>query len=154
GHLTGRHMAAELGIIEGFYGRPWSWAAKADVAQLLGGHGYRFYIYAPKADHFLHERWQEPHPTAEHESLKRLAAHHRKLGVRFGVGLSPYEIYRKFDSAAQAALGAKLSWLDDIGVDDLAILFDDMRGDLPALAETQARIVHWAGGHTKASRLI
>jgi len=147
-------MTAELGIIEGFYGRPWSWEAKADVARLLSGHSYRFYIYAPKADHFLRERWQEPHPAEEHESLKRLSAHCRKFGVRFGVGLSPFEIYRNFDSAAQAALGAKLSWLDDIGIDDLAILFDDMRGDLPALAETQARIVHWAGGHSKATRLI
>ena len=50
----------------------------------------------------------------------------------FGVGLSPYEIYLGFDErSAKSALARKLAWLDDIGVTDLAILFDDMRGDLP-----------------------
>jgi len=147
-------MAAELGLIEGFYGRPWSWSAKAEVAAQLARHGYRFYIYAPKADAFLRKRWQEDHPAEQREGLSRFSSHCRALGIRFGVGLSPFEIYRNFDSEAQAALGQKLKWLDAIGIDDLAILFDDMRGDLPKLAETQAMIVHWAREHSKASRLI
>src|SRR5689334_11959814 len=142
-------MTAELGIIEGFYGRPWSWTAKRDVVTLLSRHDYRFYIYAPKADAFLRKRWQEPHPDAWRDELGGLSAHCRAQGVRFGVGLSPFEIYRNFDAAAQASLGQKLAWLDDIGIDDLAILFDDMRGDLPDLAATQATIVHWARDHSK-----
>ncbi len=147
-------MTAELGIIEGFYGKPWSWADKADVAALLMPHGYRFYIYAPKADAFLRKRWQEEHPRDIDANLRRFSARCRELSVRFGVGLSPFEIYRDFNSDAQAALGKKLAWLDAIGVDDLAILFDDMRGDLPKLAETQATIVHWARDHSKATRFI
>jgi hypothetical protein len=145
---------ADLGIIEGFYGKPWSWAAKQTVASTLKPHGYNFYIYAPKADLFLRERWQEDHPRDIEEGLRKLSAHCRSIGVRFGVGLSPYEIYRGFDDAAKTALGKKLAWLDSIGLDDLAILFDDMRGDLPDLAKTQAEIVHWSAGHTKATRLI
>jgi hyaluronoglucosaminidase len=145
---------ADLGIIEGFYGKPWSWTAKQEVAARLQPHGYGFYIYAPKADAYLRKRWHEEHPREEADALRALSAHCRKIGVRFGVGLSPYEVYRNFDSTAQATLGHKLAWLDDIGIDDLAILFDDMRGDLPKLAETQATIVHWAAAHTKATRII
>jgi hypothetical protein len=74
--------------------------------------------------------------------------------VRFGVGLSPFEIYRAFDAEAQAALADKLAALDAFGLDDLAILFDDMRGDVPGLAKTQIEIMHWIGARTKASRLI
>jgi hypothetical protein len=147
-------MAAELGLIEGFYGRPWSWEAKGEVAAQLARTGYSFYIYAPKADAFLRKRWLEDHPAAERESLGRLSAHCRSLGMRFGVGLSPFEIYRNFDAGAQDALGQKLKWLDAIGIDDLAILFDDMRGDLPELAQTQAMIVHWARDHSRATRVI
>ena len=33
----------------------------------------------------------------------------RALGVRFGVGLSPFEIYRAFDDEAKAALARKLA---------------------------------------------
>ena len=83
-----------------------------------------------------------------------LSAHCRSLGVRFGVGLSPFELYRDFGDAAKADLARKLAWLDAIGVDDLGVLFDDMRGDLPDLARSQADILHWIAERTAASRVI
>ena len=58
-------MSPELGIIEGFFGRPWSWAERADAVRFLRPHGFSFYLYAPKADPYLRRRWQEPHPAAE-----------------------------------------------------------------------------------------
>ena len=147
-------MDGGLGIVEGYYGRPWSWAERAAQVEALKPHGYGFYIYAPKADAFLRRRWREPHPAAEHAELARFSAHCRTNGVRFGVGLSPFELYRDFGPDAKAALADKLAELDAAGVDDLAILFDDMRGDLPGLAPSQADILHWVAGRTRASRLI
>jgi hyaluronoglucosaminidase len=147
-------MSPELGIIEGFYGRPWSWSDRRETVSFLAPHGYRFYMYAPKADAFLRRRWQEPHPPDTATHLADLAAHCRALGVRFGVGLSPYEIYLGFDDDARAALTAKLAYLDDVGVVDVALLFDDMRGDTPDLAERQVAIVHWAAERTRAGRFI
>ncbi len=144
----------DLGLIEGFYGRPWSWAARAATAQFLAPHGYGFYLYAPKADPYLRRRWREPHPDETLGELKVLAGRCADLGVRFGVGLSPFEIYRAFDAAAQADLTRKLAELDAVGVVDLAILFDDMRGDLPGLARAQVEILHWIAGRTRAKRLI
>jgi len=144
----------ELGLIEGYYGKPWSWADRAEAISALSAHGYGFHIYAPKADPFLRRRWQEPHPPEAARELAAFSAHCRGLGVRFGVGLSPYEIYRDFGSEAKAALAAKLEALDSLGLDDLAILFDDMRGDLPDLARNQAAIVHWIAERTTATRLI
>ena len=61
----------ELGLIEGFFGRPWSWADRREAVRFLRPHGYSFYIYAPKADPWLRRRWQEPHPEPE---LAELAA--------------------------------------------------------------------------------
>lgn len=147
-------MTAPLGLIEGFYGKPWSWEARADAVAFLAPHGYGFYYYAPKADAFLRRRWREPHPSDMDDALRRLSSHCRSLGVRFGVGLSPYELYRSFDAGARRALAAKLAYLDAIGVDDLAILFDDMRGDLPNLARTQVEILHWVRARSNATRLL
>lgn len=144
----------ELGLIEGYYGKPWSWAARREVISNLSAHGYGFHIYAPKADPFLRRRWQELHPPEATADLAAFSAHCRGLGVRFGVGLSPYEIYRDFGPEAQDALAAKLEHLESLGLDDLAILFDDMRGDLPDLAQSQIRIVHWIAERTTATRLI
>jgi hyaluronoglucosaminidase len=147
-------MDIELGIIEGFYGKPWTWDEREETASFLAPHGYRFYLYAPKADPYLRRRWEEDHPEEMADRLARLAERCREMGVRFGVGLSPYEIYRGFDRAAREALARKLSFFDELGVQDLAILFDDMRGDTPNLADRQAEIVHWAKERTGADRLL
>lgn len=147
-------MTPELGLIEGYYGLPWDWAARERVMRRLSTAGYRFFMYAPKADAFLRRRWREMHPEAELQALSAFAAACREAGVRFGVGLSPFEVWRDFGADAQAALADKLACLDDLGVEDLGILFDDMRGDLPGLADAQAGIVHWIAGRTRARRIV
>ena len=87
-------------------------------------------------------------------ALRNLAARCRAVNVRFGIGLSPFELYRDFNADAQAALANKLAQFDAWGVEYLAILFDDMRGDLPDLAVTQAEIMHWVATRTRAKKLI
>lgn len=147
-------MHTALGIIEGFYGKPWSWEARAETIAFLKPHGYGFYIYAPKADPFLRKRWQEDHPAEAADRLRALAHKCRKLGVRFGVGLSPFEIYRNFDRSSRGALARKLCFFADIGIDDLAILFDDMNGNEPDLAAKQVAIVHWIAERMANARLL
>jgi hyaluronoglucosaminidase len=147
-------MSVELGVIEGFYGEPWSWAARASTTEFLAARGYGFYLYAPKADPFLRRRWQEPHPDAMADAIARFASHCSSLAVRFGVGLSPYDIFLAFDDDARDALARKLKFIDETGAEDLAILFDDMRGNVPDLAERQAQIVEFAAERTNASRII
>jgi hyaluronoglucosaminidase len=147
-------VGVELGLIEGFYGKPWSWEARAETVRALAPHGYGFYLYAPKADPYLRRRWREPYPSGLVDRLRDLAVSCREAGVRFGVGLSPYEVFLGFDDAARGALAEKLALFDDLGVADLAVLFDDMRGDLPDLADRQVEVVEWARSRTAAERVI
>lgn len=144
----------ELGTIEGFYGRPWSWEARAEHVRAMAPHGYRFFLYAPKADPFLRRDWRVDHPREAAEALAGLSARCREAGVRFGVGISPFELYAGFDAAAKEALGRKLAFFDDLGVRDLAVLFDDMRGDVQELAARQAEVVEWAAARTGADRVL
>jgi hyaluronoglucosaminidase len=147
-------MIPELGIVEGYFGRPWSFADRTTVMRTLAPHGYRFFIYAPKGDAHLRRRWREAHPADMQAELAAFAAACRTAGVRFGVGLSPYEVYRDFDTEAHTVLRRRLGELEALGVDDLAILFDDMRGDIPDLAQRHAEIIAFVAGCTRASRLI
>lgn len=147
-------MLPEIGLIEGFFGRPWSWRERAEAITFLAPHGYRFYLYAPKADAFLRRKWHAPHPDAEMDALGRLAAHCRKHGVRFGIGLTPFELHLAEGRDWQEPLARKLAHLDALRPDDLAILFDDMRGDVPQLAERQAAILAFAAERTRASRIF
>jgi hyaluronoglucosaminidase len=147
-------MTPELGIVEGYFGAPWSHAARKQVVAALRPRGFCFFHYAPKADAFLRRRWREPHPDAALAALADLSAHCRALGVRFGVGLSPYELFLDFAGPAKADFIAKVRALDAVGLDDLAILFDDMRGDVPDLAAREAEIVHAAMAQTRATRVL
>jgi hypothetical protein len=87
-------------------------------------------------------------------ALSGFAAYCRANDVRFGVGLTPYGAHLDFNAETRAALKAKLKHLSTLGLDDLAILFDDMRGDFVDLAERQAEIVGLCLDHAKASRFF
>ncbi|MBU1376438.1 MAG: beta-N-acetylglucosaminidase domain-containing protein [Alphaproteobacteria bacterium] len=147
-------MTPELGIIEGFFGRPYSWDERADMVRALAPAGYGFYLYAPKADAYLRRRWREPYPAAELKALAAFAQVCRDAGVRFGVGLSPYELFLGFDGSAKDALAAKLDQLAGLGLADLGVFFDDMKGDLPDLAARQIEIVHWIAERAPTARII
>lgn len=147
-------MSPELGLIEGFFGRPWTMRERAETIRFLAPQGYRFYLYAPKADTHLRRHWQALHADVEMEALAGLAAQCRAIGVRFGVGLTPYELHLAPGRDWQDPLARKLAHLDTLHIDDLAILFDDMRGDIPDLAQRQAAIVGFAADRTRASRIL
>jgi hyaluronoglucosaminidase len=134
-------MIPELGIIEGYFGRCWSWDDRAAVIRILAPAGYRFFHYAPKLDRKLRRDWAIPYNATELDALRSFASDCRGNAVRFGVGLTPYGAHLDFSAETRAQLKAKLLQLATIGLDDLAILFDDMRGDLPDLAQRQAEIV-------------
>lgn len=142
-----------LGLIEGYFGRPWTWDDRRANAVFLGRLGYGFYIYAPKADPWLRRQWREPHPPPVAAEITRFAAACRRAGLRFGLGLSPYAVWSEWGVEARAALQAKLMHLDELGVEDLALLFDDMPGDAPALAATQLRVIDFVAARTRAGRL-
>ena len=147
-------MIPELGLIEGFFGRPWSWSEREEAVRFLAPRGFAFYLYAPKADAFLRRRWQEPFPADALKALAGFGETCRAEGVRLGAGFSPFELHLHPETHWQAPFAAKLAELDEAGIEDLFILFDDMRGDVPDLAERQADIVHFAAERTRASRIV
>jgi hypothetical protein len=152
--MKGAALNPELGIIEGYFGRSWSWSDRAAVVSRLAPAGYRFFHYAPKIDARLRRDWQQLHGADEIQAMAAFAAHCRAHKVRFGIGLTPYGAHIEFDAVARDAMKAKLAQFDMLGIDDLAILFDDMRGDFADLAQRQAEIVAFATAHSKASRFL
>lgn len=143
----------ELGVIEGFYGAPWSWDARKEFIRFLAQSGYSFYFYAPKADAFFRKKWREQMPPDLVQNLKELARVCHSHRVAFGVGFSPYEIYVSFDDEARERLLARINLFDEIGVERLAILFDDMK-NAPGLAKTQADILHWVKARSRCAQLL
>ncbi|WP_010186925.1 beta-N-acetylglucosaminidase domain-containing protein [Sphingomonas sp. PAMC 26605] len=146
-------MTPELGLIEGRFGRIWDAAERSHVVRTLATAGYGFYHYGPKADRSLRRDWRRSHDRVATATLGRLSAEVRGAGMRFGIALTPVGSTHPFDAATRADLTRRVAELDAIGIDDLAILFDDLRGDMPDLAARQAEVVDFCAGLTRATRV-
>ena len=147
-------MNYPCGIIEGFYGRAWSWEARRDAVRFLSEQGFDTYVYAPKSDRQLRRAWREAHEASTFRALLELRAFCREQGIQFGIGFSPWGLQADYSAEDHAALRRKLDQLNQLDCDWLCILFDDMPGAIADLALRQAQIVADIQAFSTARRFI
>lgn len=119
------------GVVEGFYGRPWTPAQRHALVRRLGQLGLNAYLYAPKDDLRHRARWRDPYPAEEADGLRELITACDRAGVAFIPALAPGLDPCFASPAGLAALEAKVDQLAGLGARDFALLFDDI---LPAPA--------------------
>jgi hyaluronoglucosaminidase len=125
-----------LGSIEGYYGIPFSHAARRDHMSWMATKGLDLFAYAPKDDPYHRDKWREMHPTEDMDAFADLIAHGRSVGVDFCYTISPGLDWSAGD---EDALIAKLRSLRSIGCDAMAILWDDVPSGGTELGETHGR---------------
>lgn len=140
----------QAGIVEGFFGRAWSWPDRRDFAGFLTDTVFSAYLYAPKSDHYLRRDWAKPFPVTHKRQLTQVCRTYLDRQLDFGIGLSPFELYRNFNAENRRLLKHKLEALNAIGPSSLCILFDDMPGDFADLARKQSDIMHFVMEHSTA----
>ena len=99
-----------LGVIEGFFGPPWSWKGRDLIVEMLEREQGNFYIYAPKKDPYLRKRWTENHPEEWKRKLLSLSRNCKSHGIQFGVGLSPFELHSYWNSHSRQQLKDKINF--------------------------------------------
>lgn len=114
------------GAIEGFYGVPWSHESRLDQLSFYGEHKMNIYVYSPKDDPYLRERWREPYPADELARIAELVEHARAHHVEFTYALSPGLSVCYSSDADVQALNDKFQTLWDIGVRTFAVPLDDI----------------------------
>lgn len=151
---TNKNRTVQLGVIEGFFGKQWSWESRAAYAKFLQLHQFDFYIYAPKGDKYLRRQWQYNWPADQKANLQDLRETYRAANINFGIGLSPHEIYLNASHDQRSHLHKRIKQINELQPDILCILFDDMRGDIPGLSQIQIDIAHQAANTSHASKII
>lgn len=117
------------GLVEGFYGTPWTHEARMHLIDLFGRNKLNRYIYGPKNDPFhTSPGWRQPYPQAEAEQLRELIAKCDSNMVRFCWAVHPGSDIRWTD-ADFADLMAKFEQLYTLGCRSFAIFFDDIKGE-------------------------
>lgn len=118
--------AALRGVIEGFYGTPWTHAERLAQLDFYGRTKQNVYVYSPKDDDYLRARWRDEYPAPALAQLRELVDRADADHVRFTYALSP-GLSVCYSSAADAtALIAKFDSLYAIGVRSFAIPLDDI----------------------------
>ncbi|MBO0805564.1 MAG: beta-N-acetylglucosaminidase domain-containing protein [Nocardiopsaceae bacterium] len=142
------------GVIEGFYGPPWSTADRISALRFDGRNKMNTYVYSPKDDPYLRARWREPYPPAKLAVIKHLIDAANANHVNFTYALSP-GLSICFSSESDInALITKLQSIWNIGARAFAIPFDDVSesswncaADTKAFGPPSARDVATAQAH-------
>ncbi|MEU1511053.1 beta-N-acetylglucosaminidase domain-containing protein [Streptomyces sp. NPDC005811] len=134
--LTGPHLpevtvrdwptARLRGVVEGFYGTPWSHEERLSQLDFYGRTKQNVYVYSPKDDAYLRERWRDEYPAADLDRLRALVDRAGANHVRFTYALSPGLSVCYSSASDTAALVRKFASLYDIGVRSFAVPLDDI----------------------------
>ncbi|RJF43224.1 hypothetical protein D4740_05060 [Actinomyces sp. 2119] len=125
------------GVVEGFYGIPWSHEARLDALDYMARWRMNTYVYAPKDDVYLRDQWREPYPDEELDRLAELVQHARSRHVELVVALSPGEDICYSSQDDLTAVEAVFDQLGEAGVDSFYLALDDTPQSLECEADRE-----------------
>jgi hyaluronoglucosaminidase len=114
------------GVVEGFFGPPWSMAQRKALFAFGAKGGMNTYLYAPKDDPYHRERWTAPYPRKRWHALLQLIRAAGRSKIDFVYGFHPGKgLCFSADEPVKILL-AKASRFYAAGVRTFTVLFDDI----------------------------
>lgn len=120
------------GIVEGFYGEPWSHRNRIDMVNFMSNHRLNAYMYAPKCDRYHRDKWYEPYPQDEIDKFSLLNKLMKREKIDFYYCISPghapagEEKFIYVGDSDFIRLFKKLDQLIEIGITSFGLLLDDI----------------------------
>lgn len=136
----------ERGIVEGFYGAPWSHQERLEMLRFAGNHGINVYCYAPKDDPYHRKLWQEPYPPEQMKRLGELVSTARANFVDFCFAISPGLSIVYSSEEDFSRLTVKLASVGKLGLSCFALFLDDVPPELQS-PQDRARFQTLAQAH-------
>ncbi|MEX2306093.1 MAG: beta-N-acetylglucosaminidase domain-containing protein [Pirellulales bacterium] len=118
------------GVVEGFYGQPWSHRERLHLFHQMAALGLNTYFYAPKNDLKHRAIWREPYDDSELGLLRELVQTCDQHGLNFIYGLSPGLDIRCSEEVERNRIKSRFDQLRKVGVRHFALLFDDLPGKM------------------------
>lgn len=117
------------GVVEGFYGTPWSHQVRLSLIDFYGENKMNTYLYGPKDDPYHScPNWRLPYPEDEARNISQLVEACKKNRVDFVWAIHPGQDI-KWNEEDYNNLLNKFNLMYDLGVRAFAIFFDDISGE-------------------------
>jgi len=126
------------GVIEGFYGKPWTHTERIDMLDFLAKSKMNTYFLAPKDEPGHRRSWQDLRPESELEQLKKLVSHATSKGITFGTAVSPGQTIIYSSASELSALKGRLKQYLDLGINLVGVFFDDIPNDFQSSDDAKA----------------
>ena len=123
--MTGSPFAIR-GVIEGYYGRPWTHEQRLSLIDFLAARGMNLFASSPKDDPLLRSDWRAPYEEAALARLRELVDRCRAQGMELLWCLSPGLSIRYSGTADLDALLAKVRSVAALGVTRVGLFLDDI----------------------------
>ncbi|KAL7877585.1 hypothetical protein SRHO_G00042280 [Serrasalmus rhombeus] len=139
---TGRRKFIS-GVVEGFYGRPWTMEQRKELFRRQQKWGLNTYLYAPKDDYKHRMFWREMYSVEEAEQLMTLISAAKEHGMEFIYAISPGLDITFSNQKEVSTLKRKLDQVSHFGCKSFALLFDDIDHNMcPADKEVFSSFAH------------
>ena len=130
------------GVVEGFYGTPWSHEARLRQLEFYGRNKMNVYLYGPKNDPYHSTpNWRKPYPEKEGAQLQELVEKARANNVIFYWAIHPGQDIQWNEADRQNLLN-KFESMYQLGVRGFAVFFDDISGE-GTKADKQAELLNF-----------
>ena len=117
------------GVVEGFYGTPWSHETRLSILDHMGRYKMNSYVYGPKDDPYHNvPDWRKPYPADEAAKISELCSRAERNHINFIWAIHPGGDI-KWNREDFDLLLAKFEAMYNLGVRQFAVFFDDIQGE-------------------------
>ena len=114
------------GVLEGFYGEPWTHAERLDIIRFTSRFGMQSYLYAPKDDPYHRARWRDPYSGDALQRFEEMMNVASEVDVDIWYAISPGLDMVYSSNADYLALMNKMEAMIKLGVRNVALFVDDV----------------------------
>jgi hyaluronoglucosaminidase len=130
GHIFDYPQMPIRGIVEGYYGTPWTMEERTRAFSVMSKEKMNLYVYAPKNDPYHRGLWYIPYPDQERDQLSKLIYTAKQNHIDFVYAISPglSIAYTSVEQLEQ--LVSKCQQVHELGVNWFGLFLDDISSHL------------------------
>ncbi|MBR5478120.1 MAG: beta-N-acetylglucosaminidase domain-containing protein [Bacteroidaceae bacterium] len=140
--ITDYPSVPQRGLVEGYYGNPYSEADRMGLLQMFGEMKMNVYIYGTKDDAYHKSKWREEYPAELGKKITEYVNVAKANKIEFMWAIHPGEDIQ-WNATDRANIVNKLKAMCELGVRSFAVFWDDLWGDDGTHGDEQAELMNY-----------